>query len=175
MNYFFDDLALPRMLRTQLLADVPEWKLRRAGYVSEGNPTSLHVVRSMRVGLARRIAMGGDAAPNSSRPSASWKTWSGGRRPAARVEILRKRVAELRERMKRVPFLDPFDLRYRNRVREPAHQQGGDVLPDGRLRLHGRIAQGPRQALLHPAVPVPLAPLREDRGGVHPPPHRRPK
>jgi uncharacterized sporulation protein YeaH/YhbH (DUF444 family) len=28
-------------------------------------------------------------------------------------------VAELRERMKRVPFLDPFDLRYRNRVREP--------------------------------------------------------
>jgi uncharacterized protein len=33
--------------------------------------------------------------------------------------MLRKRVAELRERVKRVPFLDPFDLRYRNRVREP--------------------------------------------------------
>src|SRR6478736_6650695 len=61
MNYFFDDLALPRLIRTQLLADVPEWKSRRAGYVSEGNPTSLHVVRSMRIGLARRIAMGGDA------------------------------------------------------------------------------------------------------------------
>src|SRR5919205_1279726 len=61
MNYFFDDLALPRLIRTQLLADVPEWKTRRAGYISEGNPTSLHVVRSMRVGLARRIAMGGDA------------------------------------------------------------------------------------------------------------------
>src|SRR4051812_49862729 len=61
MNYFFDDLALPRLIRTQLLADAPEWKTRRAGFVSEGNPTSLHVVRSMRVGLARRIAMGGDA------------------------------------------------------------------------------------------------------------------
>src|SRR3569832_1770316 len=61
MQYFFDDLALPRMIRTQLLADVPEWTLRRAGYVSEGNPTSLPVVRSLRVGLARRIAMGGDA------------------------------------------------------------------------------------------------------------------
>ncbi|HEY8048499.1 MAG TPA: DUF444 family protein, partial [Ramlibacter sp.] len=59
MNYFFDDLALPRLIRTQLLADVPEWKMRRAGFVSEGNPTSLHVVRSMRVALGRRIAMGG--------------------------------------------------------------------------------------------------------------------
>ena len=61
MNYFFDDLALPRLIRTQLLADAPEWKTRRAGFVSEGNPTSLHVVRSMRVALGRRIAMGGDA------------------------------------------------------------------------------------------------------------------
>src|SRR5206468_1141322 len=61
MNYFFDDLALPRLIRTQLLADVPEWKMRRAGYVSEGNPTSLHVVRSMRVALGRRIAMGGES------------------------------------------------------------------------------------------------------------------
>jgi len=61
MNYFFDDLALPRLIRTQLLADAPEWKTRRAGFVSEGNPTSLHVVRSMRVALGRRIAMGGEA------------------------------------------------------------------------------------------------------------------
>ena len=61
MNYFFDDLELPRLIRTQLLADAPEWKTRRAGFVSQGNPTSLHVVRSMRVALGRRIAMGGDA------------------------------------------------------------------------------------------------------------------
>ena len=58
MNYFFDDLALPRLIRTQLLADAPEWKTRRAGFVSQGNPTSLHVVRSMRVALGRRIAHG---------------------------------------------------------------------------------------------------------------------
>jgi uncharacterized protein len=120
MNYFFDDLALPRMIRTQLLADVPEWKLRRAGYVSEGNPTSLHVVRSMRVGLARRIAMGGDARTELKQAERQLEDLE--RRPEGpppEVEILRKRVAELRERMKRVPFLDPFDLRYRNRVREP--------------------------------------------------------
>ena len=55
--------------------------------------------------------------------------------------------------------------------RAGAHQQGGDVLPDGRLRLDGRRAQGTGQALLHPAVPVPDAALREDRHRLHPPPH----
>jgi uncharacterized sporulation protein YeaH/YhbH (DUF444 family) len=120
MNYFFDDLALPRMIRTQLLADVPEWKLRRAGFISEGNPTSLHVVRSMRVGLARRIAMGGDARLELKRAEEQLEDLE--RRPDAappEAEMLRKRIAELRERLKKVPFLDPFDLRYRNRIREP--------------------------------------------------------
>src|SRR3954470_1814992 len=120
MNYFFDDLALPRMIRTQLLADVPEWTLRRAGFVSEGNPTSLHVVRSMRVGLARRIAMGGDARrelKEAERQLEELEKQPQGRAPE--LEMLRKQVVELRERVKRVPFLDPFDLRFRNRVREP--------------------------------------------------------
>jgi uncharacterized sporulation protein YeaH/YhbH (DUF444 family) len=120
MNYFFDDLALPRMIRTQLLADVPEWKTRRAGVVSEGNPTSLHIVRSMRTGLARRIAMGGDArrqlrkaeehlALVEARPDT----------PKQEIAALKEEIAQLKARLKRVPFLDPFDLRYRNRVREP--------------------------------------------------------
>ncbi|MCG2595166.1 YeaH/YhbH family protein [Ramlibacter sp. XY19] len=120
MNYFFDDLALPRLIRTQLLADVPEWKVRRAGYVSEGNPTSLHVVRSMRVGLARRIAMGGDARMELKRAEENLaEEEKRGTMAPADLEKLRAEVQELRDRMKRVPFLDPFDLRYRNRVREP--------------------------------------------------------
>lgn len=120
MNYFFDDLALPRLIRTQLLADAPEWKTRRAGLISEGNPTSLHVVRSMRVALGRRIAMGGDARvelreleQHLARVQALAHT------PAAEIDALKEQIEELRLRLKRVPFLDPFDLRYRNRVREP--------------------------------------------------------
>jgi uncharacterized sporulation protein YeaH/YhbH (DUF444 family) len=118
MQYFFDDLALPRLIRTQLLADVPEWKLRRAGYVSEGNPTSLHVVRSMRVGLARRIAMGGDPRRELRRAEqhlALLETTG----TKEEVEKAREHVEELKARLKRVPFLDPFDLRFRNRIREP--------------------------------------------------------
>ena len=118
MNYFFDDLELPRLIRTQLLADIPEWKSRRAGFVSEGNPTSLHVVRSMRVGLARRIAMGGDPR-RELRLAEQRLALLEASGTQAEIDEARKDVEELKARLKRVPFLDPFDLRFRNRVREP--------------------------------------------------------
>lgn len=119
MNYFFDDLALPRLIRTQLLADAPEWKSRRAGFVSEGNPTSLHVVRSMRVALGRRIAMGGDARVELRRLEEHLKQLQEGDAPGTEIAAVQAEIQQLRARLKRVPFLDPFDLRYRNRVREP--------------------------------------------------------
>src|SRR3954471_8623733 len=120
MNYFFDDLALPRLIRTQLLADAPEWKSRRAGFVSEGNPTSLHVVRSMRVALGRRIAMGGGARVELRRLDEHLEQISKlDHTPASEIVALKEEIEELRARLKRVPFLDPFDLRYRNRIREP--------------------------------------------------------
>jgi uncharacterized sporulation protein YeaH/YhbH (DUF444 family) len=120
MNYFFDDLELPRLIRTQLLADAPEWKTRRAGFVSEGNPTSLHVVRSMRVALGRRIAMGGEARTELRKLEAHLKQLEQHHHtPPAELAALRAEIEVLRRRLARVPFLDPFDLRYRNRVREP--------------------------------------------------------
>ena len=119
MNYFFDDLALPRLIRTQLLADVPEWNTRRAGFISEGNPTSLHVVRSMRVALGRRIAMGGDARGDLRKLEDELEELREKDAPGTAIAKLEAEIEVLRARLKRVPFLDPFDLRYRNRVREP--------------------------------------------------------
>ena len=123
MQAFFDDLALPHLVRTQL-AEVPEWKTQRAGYSSEGTPNNLHVVRSMRGALGRRIALGAprrrewqllqdelDALERDARP--------GDAAAAAAIAELRERVAALRVRVERIPYLDPIDMRYRNRVRVP--------------------------------------------------------
>jgi uncharacterized sporulation protein YeaH/YhbH (DUF444 family) len=120
MHYFFEDLALPRLIRTQLLADAPEWKMRRAGFVSEGNPTSLHVVRSMRVALGRRIAMGGEARRQLRQAQAHLAGLEAQTQtPSLELARAREEVQALNRRLARVPFLDPFDLRYRHRVREP--------------------------------------------------------
>ena len=72
---------------------MPEWKTRRAGFVSEGNPTSLHVVRSMRGALGRRIAMGGDARTElrEARGAAGSLERHAPATPPPEVEIPRKR------------------------------------------------------------------------------------
>jgi len=120
MQYFFDDLALPRLLRTQLLPDVPELKSRRAGYVSEGTPTNLHVVRSMRKALGRRIAMGGDARRRLNKLELSLDALLRDiTSPSGEIFALQTEIELLKQRLQQIPFLDPFDLRYRNRVQTP--------------------------------------------------------
>ena len=120
MQYFFDDLALPHLLRTQLLPDAPEWKSQRAGFVSEGTPSNLHVVRSMRMALGRRIAMGGEARRQLRELQALLASMllDAGVAPSE-LAALKNRIEALRRRLMKIPFLDPFDLRYRNRVRVP--------------------------------------------------------
>ena len=120
MQYFFDDLALPRLLRTQLLPDVPELKSRRAGYVSEGTPTNLHVVRSMRKALGRRIAMGGDARRRLHKLELSLDALMLDiASPNGEILALQTEIESLKQRLQQIPFLDPFDLRYRNRIQTP--------------------------------------------------------
>src|SRR3954451_14938130 len=57
MRVFFEDLALPHLIRTQL-AEVPEWKSHRAGLVSDGNPSNLHLVRAMCGAMGRCMKIG---------------------------------------------------------------------------------------------------------------------
>ncbi|MDP2262253.1 MAG: YeaH/YhbH family protein [Hydrogenophaga sp.] len=124
MQVFFDDLALPRLVRTQLLPDAPEWKTQRAGFVSAGNPASLHVVRSVRTALARRIAMGTEVRRQLREAQAALalaETVDASVAEADRPDLglLQERAELLQRRLRQIPFLDPLDLRFRNRVRIP--------------------------------------------------------
>ena len=113
MEVFFEDLALPHLIRTEL-AEQPEWKTHRAGFVSDGSPTNLHVVRSMRGALSRRIALG----LGKRRTLAELEAELENAREPRRSELLAQ-IAELKRRIKAIPYLDPIDLRFRNRVRVP--------------------------------------------------------
>ncbi|MDP3082112.1 MAG: YeaH/YhbH family protein [Rubrivivax sp.] len=121
MQVFFEDLALPHLVRTQL-AEVPEWKSHRAGYSSDGTPNNLHVVRSMRGAIGRRIAIGASSRRELHELQAQLTALQEG--PAAddpvtlgEIAALVAQIAALRARVDRIPYLDPIDLRFRNRVR----------------------------------------------------------
>jgi uncharacterized sporulation protein YeaH/YhbH (DUF444 family) len=123
MQVFFEDLALPHLIRTQL-AEVPEWKSQRAGYSSDGTPNNLHVVRSMRGALGRRIALGAGSRRELHELEAQLKACEETMQPGdavaeAEIRDLKAQIGALRVRIERIPYLDPIDLRYRSRVKVP--------------------------------------------------------
>ena len=119
MQVFFDDLALPRLLRTEL-AESPEWKTQRAGFTADGTPNNLHVVRSMRGAISRRIAIGADSRRELRELEEELQELEK-QQPLKLLKIkeLQQRVEALRARLGRIPYLDPIDLRFRNRIRVP--------------------------------------------------------
>jgi uncharacterized sporulation protein YeaH/YhbH (DUF444 family) len=119
MQIFFDDLALPRMTRTQL-AETPEWKTHRAGYSTDGTPSNLSVVRSMRGAIGRRLAIGAASRGELHELEARLEMLLALPADAARhaeIQDLEAQIEILRARLARIPYLDPIDLRFRNRVR----------------------------------------------------------
>jgi uncharacterized sporulation protein YeaH/YhbH (DUF444 family) len=115
MQVFFEDLALPHLVRTQL-AEVPEWKSQRAGFTSDGTPTNLHVVRSMRGAIGRRLAIGAGSRRDLREMEERLATLAPN---DPEVPLLMAEILALRRRLERIPFLDPIDLRFRNRIRVP--------------------------------------------------------
>ncbi|CAJ5864926.1 YeaH protein [Burkholderia pseudomallei] len=119
MQYFFDDLELPRLVKTHLLT-VPSWKNVRAGWAAEGTPNNIDVVRSLRSALGRRIALGSPLV-NELRELEEKLVALKDEPGDHRVEIaqLEDAIHHLKGRIWRIPFIDPFDLRYVNRVKMP--------------------------------------------------------
>jgi len=119
MQYFFDDLELPRLVKTHLLA-VPTWKSVRAGWAAEGTPNNIDVVRSLRSALGRRIALGAplvNELRELERQLEALKMEPGDN--SDEIKRLEDDIHHLRGRIWRIPFIDPFDLRYINRVKQP--------------------------------------------------------
>jgi len=120
MNYFFEDLELPNLVKTQLTATT-EFKNQRAGYNMSGTPSNIHVLRSLRGALGRRIAVGGSSRKRVIEAERELEELllEGAPLDAPRVVELKKLIHHLHTRLLAIPFIDPFDLRYSNRVKVP--------------------------------------------------------
>jgi uncharacterized sporulation protein YeaH/YhbH (DUF444 family) len=115
LNIFFEDLELPRLART-VMGKVERTKPERAGYTTDGAPCNLSVIRTLQSALGRRVALSGAIGSRMEELRTEAED------DAADPERLAELEAELEAlgaRQARVPFLDPLDLRYRNRVLRP--------------------------------------------------------
>jgi uncharacterized sporulation protein YeaH/YhbH (DUF444 family) len=89
--------------------------MKRSGYTNVGNPSQLDIVRSLKNGMGRRIGL--------RRPTQEEIDELEAQLAAADSDEERDRITllleELRHRQITVPWLDPFDVRYRNFVPTP--------------------------------------------------------
>ncbi len=120
MQLFFEDLALPRLLRTHM-GETPLYRTRRAGYSHDGTPHNLAVLRTMRGALGRRIALTKEPQRElqALQDELDELLTRDDEASAAALAELRRRIDALTARLSKVAFLDPIDLRFRNRTRLP--------------------------------------------------------
>ena len=119
MNYFFEDLELPNLVKTQLTA-TKEFKNQRAGYNMSGTPSNIHVLRSLRGALGRRIAVGGSSRKRVQEAERELKALLLiVPEDDPKVIELKREIHHLKTKILAIPFIDPFDLRYSNRIKVP--------------------------------------------------------
>lgn len=120
LNYFFEDLELPNLVKTQL-ASITDFKSQRAGYTTTGTASSLHVLRSLRGALGRRIAVGGKTSRRLKEAEAEMAELIANSSDVNdhHMIALKQEIHHLRTRLLAIPFIDPFDLRYNNRIKVP--------------------------------------------------------
>ena len=119
MEFFFEDLELPNLVRKTLASTVEKRRVR-AGFTSDGMPSNINIVRSFRGALGRRIAL---ATPKNKRlfeaeEELEQRLKSHGEEDPLVLE-LREEIRALKSKLRAVPFIDPIDLRYNNRVEIP--------------------------------------------------------
>jgi uncharacterized sporulation protein YeaH/YhbH (DUF444 family) len=107
VDLFLDDLELPDLAKRKL-AEAESEGLHRAGYATSGSPANISVGRTVRLALARRVALRRPRRETIEELEAELA----GCDEARRIELMAE-IDALKAKMRRIPFIDPIDIRYR--------------------------------------------------------------
>jgi hypothetical protein len=119
LDLLFEDLELPNLKKNQL-DKLMQYKNVRAGFRSEGVPTNIDIVRSLQGSLARRVAMTAGKKRELHQLEAKLAVIEAEAVPDQhQLMALREQITLLEKRIDAVPFIDSFDLRFRNFQKRP--------------------------------------------------------
>jgi len=107
VDLFLEDLELPDLAKRKL-AEADSQGLQRAGYSTSGSPANISVSRTVRLAMARRVALRRPRRETIEQLEAEVADCSDERRAELLAEI-----EALKSKFRRIPFLDPIDIRYR--------------------------------------------------------------
>ncbi len=114
LKYFFDDLALPNMVK-KLMESTENFSLRRAGYTRDSVPSRLNIKSSYQQSLGRQLALKGVFDQKVLKLE---EMLAGAKDPEER-ENLEAEIEKVKRQANTIPFFEDIDLRYNNFERVP--------------------------------------------------------
>ncbi len=108
VDLFLDDLELPDLAKRRL-AEAESEGLQRAGYSTSGSPANISVSRTVQLALARRVALRRPRPKEIAELEAELEECI----DEARRTELAAHIEALKAKAKRIPFIDPIDIRFR--------------------------------------------------------------
>jgi uncharacterized sporulation protein YeaH/YhbH (DUF444 family) len=118
LDLFLEDLELPDLAKREVTGEAaPTW--RRAGYTTTGSPSNLAIARTMRASLSRRIAMRRPRHSEIQALEEEIAALEAQGRGGKKIAALREALEKARTRARRIPFIDPLDVRFRRYEPQP--------------------------------------------------------
>jgi len=111
LDMVFEDLELPDLVKTSEKAAVA-WQRARAGYKTDGNPSQLDLVRSLKNSLGRRLALRKPIERRIGELEAQLES-------SDDADALLEEIAKLQRKRNAVPWVDQMDMRYRRWDKKP--------------------------------------------------------
>ena len=108
VDLFLDDLELPDLAKRKI-AETEREGIQRAGYTTSGSPANISVSRTVHRALTRRVALRRPRRQEIEELEAEIAECGD---EARRTELVAK-LESLKAKAKRIPFIDPIDIRYR--------------------------------------------------------------
>ncbi|AHM58873.1 hypothetical protein D770_03030 [Flammeovirgaceae bacterium 311] len=114
LKYFFDDLALPNLLK-KFMESTVTYNYKRAGYTKDSVPSRLNIKSSYQQSLGRQLALKGAFNKKLKELEVQYALCD----DDARKLVLALEIEKVTKQSKTIPFFEDVDLRYNNFERVP--------------------------------------------------------
>jgi uncharacterized sporulation protein YeaH/YhbH (DUF444 family) len=118
LNLLFEDLELPNLEKNQLDTLI-DYKTVRSGYCAQGVPSNIDIVKSLQGSIARRIAMTSTKRKELKVLELALAALMADKHDhVQKIKDLNNQIDMLKGKISKVPFIDTFDLRFRNYAKQ---------------------------------------------------------
>lgn len=119
LDLLFEDLELPNLKHTQL-DKLVSYQMARAGFSNDGVPANIDIVKTLQSSVSRKVAMTSSKRRQLKALQAELADLLEEPNPdEAIIKTLESQIEVLQRKINAVPYLDSYDLRYRNYERRP--------------------------------------------------------